>query len=240
MSLNVSKKPMKRLKLTKKLSIQFANDPEGHPDFIPVEYIGTIESTSMFCRGWNPKRDKYCRQTPGHKTDHKGVGRCAWHGKGGKITHGRYAKHVGESLKKHLVAIQEEDGDRTDLTQEVDLFRAITAKFLEEYDEMVEALLAWNDAEHTEAVHQERRARPVRIPNVIDIGSLVKDAASLADKIHTQQHRDSIPKRDFFRLQEAMSDVVTKRLRGMMHIIGEDNIGILIQGISDDWSEIRL
>lgn len=214
--------------------------PDEHPNYVPNNYVGTIEPTSMHCRGWNSKREKYCRQTPGHRTEHKGVGRCAWHGKGGIVTHGRYAKHVGEKLQKHLEAIQEEDGDRTDLTQEVDLFRAITAKFLEEYDDLVEALLEWNSDEAIDATTNERRARPVRIPDILVIGTLVKDAASLADKIHTQQHRDSIPKRDFFRLQDAMSDVVAKRLRGMIHIIGEDNIGILISGISDGWSEIKL
>ena len=179
-------------------------------------------------------------QKAGHNTDHLGVGRCSWHGKGGKITHGRYAKHVGDKLKKHLEAIQEEDGDRTDLTQEVDLFRAITAKFLEEYDDLVEALLAWNRDEAKDAAINERRARPKQVPDIIVIGSLVKDAAALADKIHTQEHRDSIPKRDFFRLQEAMSDAVAKRLQGVAHILGDDAIGVLISSISDDWSEIRL
>lgn len=216
-----------------------AMSPADTEVYVPEKYEGTLDP-NHFCRGWNTKRQKYCRQRAGHNTDHLGVGRCAWHGKGGRMTHGRYSKYVGESLQKHLEDIQAEDGDRTDLTQEVDMFRALTAQFMERYDEMVEALFTWNNREEVDALIDERRSKPQRIPDITVIGKMVQDAAALADKIHAQAHRDSIPKRDFFRLQDAMSDAVAARLRGVSHILGDDQVGDLISGISDDWSEIRL
>lgn len=207
---------------------------------VPEKFEGTLEP-NHYCRAWNSKREKYCKQASGHNTDHKGEGRCSWHDLGSKTkTHGRYGKHVGPKLKKHLADIQEEDGDRTDLTQEVDMFRAITALLLERFDELVEALLQWNHAEELDALLSDRRAKPQRIPDIKDIGKMVKDAADLADKIHAQAHRDSIPKRDFFRLQDAMSDVVAAKLRGISHIIGDDKVGDMVSEISDGWSEIRL
>lgn len=206
---------------------------------VPEAYEGTLEP-NFYCRGWNSKRNKYCKQRAGHNTDHPGVGRCAWHGKGGKLTHGKYAKHIGPSLAEHLEAVQEDDRDITDLTDEVQLFRAITAMYVEKFDEIVDALLVWNRVEHQEAVSEERRARPVVIPEHTLIASLLKDAAGLADKIHAQQHRDSITKRDFFRLQDAMADIVANNIRGVEHILGSDMVGRLISKISDEWTEIRL
>lgn len=207
---------------------------------VPEKYEGTLEP-NFFCRAWNGKRNKYCKQRAGHNTDHPAEGRCSWHDLGSRTkTHGRYGKHVGPALKKHLEEIQTEDGDRTDLTQEVDVFRAICAYLLENWDELIEALLEWNSAEETEAMINERRARPQRIPDIKDLGKMIKDAAELADKIHAQAHRDSIPKRDFFRLQDAMADIVAGKLRGVSHILGDDMVSDLIQQVSDDWSEIRL
>ena len=216
-------------------------EADNHENYyIPEKHEGTLEP-NYYCRGWNSKRDKYCKQRAGHDTDHPGVGRCSWHELGRKLmTHGRYAKHVGESLKKHLERIQEEGGDRTDLTQEVDMFRALTAQFLERYDNLVEALLLWNRVETWESMMEERKEKPQKIPTLADVAKMVKDAADLADKIHAQAHRDSIPKKDFFRLQDAQADAVAARLKGIIHIVGEDTVGDLISGISDDWSEIRL
>jgi len=207
---------------------------------VPEAHEGTLEP-NYFCRAWNGKRNKYCKQKAGHNTDHGGVGRCSWHDLGSRTkTHGRYGKHVGPKLAKHLEIIQNEGGDRTDLTQEVDTFRAITAYVLENFDALIDALMAWNDAEDTEALMNERRARPQRIPDIKDVGKMIKDAADLADKIHAQAHRDSIPKKDFFRLQDAQADVVAAKLRGIAHIIGDDAVSDMIAAISDGWSEIRL
>lgn len=46
---------------------------------VPDTYVGKLEP-NYYCRGWNAKRQKYCRQRAGQKTDHVGVGRCKHHG----------------------------------------------------------------------------------------------------------------------------------------------------------------
>jgi len=58
--------------------------------------------------------------------------------------------------------------------------------------------------------------------------------------MHAQEHRDAIPKRDFFRIQDAMAEVVANAIRGVGHILGEDNAGDLITQISNKWAEIQL
>lgn len=230
----------KIVKLSKEEMIERAHKPEEFPEFIPTTYIGRIPPTPKYCRGWNSKREKYCKQWAGHNTDHKGEGRCQWHGKGGVLKHGRYSTVARDSLKKHLERIQEEGGDRADLTQEVDMLRALVADFLERWQEILEALLAWNKEEARDSAIEGRRSRPQRLPGIESVSSLLKDAADLADKMHRQRYRDAIPKRDFFRLQEAQSDVVAKKIRGIAHIIGQETADDILGQISDEWEQIRL
>jgi len=207
--------------------------------FVPDKFEGTLEP-NFYCRGWNPKRNKYCKQRAGHRTDHPGEGRCAWHGKGGVLKHGRYSTVSRKSLREHLVRIKEESADRTDLTEEVDMLRAIAADFVDRYEEIVDALLNWNSTEYADAVRAERRPKPQPIPELVSVSKLLVDAAKVADKMHQQAHRDSIPKRDFFRIQDAMAEVVANNIKGIGHIIGDDKASTLISKISDGWSEIQL
>jgi len=218
-------------------------DIEKYPLFVPhpdAGYFGRLEPNA-FCRGWNSKRQKYCRMPSGHRTDHLGQGRCSWHGKGGKLVHGRYSKIVREDLREHLDRIQQEGGDRTDLTQEVDMLRAVTANFLEKFDDAFDALLTWNKLEAVMSAEEGRKARPQPLPDILMIAALAKDAALLADKIHKQQHRDAIPKKDFFRLQEAQSDAVVKRINELVpQYLAESRARNVINKIGDDWDRIKL
>jgi len=221
--------------------LTWASDIEMYPTYVPPENInvGTIEP-NFYCRGYNSKREKYCKQRAGHRTDHPGEGRCAWHGKGGVLKHGRYSKVSRSSLREHLERIQDEGGDRADLTDDVDMLRALAADFIDRYDDILEALISWNSAEYIQANAQERKARPQALPDITSVGKIISDAAKVADKMHAQEHRDAIPKRDFFRIQDAMAEVVANAIRGVGHILGEDNAGDLITQISNKWAEIQL
>jgi hypothetical protein len=62
---------------------------------IPTQFVGKLEP-NYYCRGWNAKREKYCRHRAGHGTDHNGVGRCSFHG--GNIDNADKLKH-GQSRR---------------------------------------------------------------------------------------------------------------------------------------------
>lgn len=76
---------------------------------IPTVYEGQLEP-NYYCRGWNAKREKYCRARAGKGTTHRGVGRCKMHGgiqaDDGRVKHGRYlttpAPAIRELIAKHM------------------------------------------------------------------------------------------------------------------------------------------
>lgn len=221
---------------------QMAADIDTYPTYVPppeVGYIGTLEP-NFYCRGWNSKRQKYCKQRSGHNTDHTGQGRCKWHGKGGTLKHGKYSKVVRTSLREHLEVIQREGGDRTDLSDEVDMLRAITADFIDNYDQTLAALIEWNQQDAIEARQFGRKPRPTKIPDLATVAMLLKDIVDAADKMHKQRHRDAIPKKDFFRIQETQGEIVRNRLRELIPYAGESRVTKTIDKISDDWENIRL
>jgi hypothetical protein len=63
--------------------------------FVPTTYVGKLEP-NYFCRGWNARREKYCRNRAGSGCPaHQGRGRCKFHGgtrQGDpRVRHGRHS-----------------------------------------------------------------------------------------------------------------------------------------------------
>lgn len=120
-------------------------EPDGWRD-IPEEYQGTIDP-NHYCRGWNAKRDKYCRAIAGTGTDHPGEGRCRFHGGNATVTTGkfvvtRYANLENKRIRE-LYEQREQDTDPLNLLPEVALLRAVVHDFIERNDAFQEMLLAW-------------------------------------------------------------------------------------------------
>jgi len=99
---------------------------------IPARYEGKLEP-NYYCRGWNAKRDKYCRNRAGSGTKHTGVGRCAKHGgvKDGdrRVTTGERSETVTTSLAE-LIATERARPDPLDLSGELATLRALHASLL--------------------------------------------------------------------------------------------------------------
>lgn len=219
-----------------------AYDTDNFPKYIPPQgiYVGTIP-WNYYCRGWNSKREKYCRAVAGQGTDHLGAGRCRNHGGSTPIRTGVYSGVARGKLKEHLDKVKDQEIEtRMDLGDEVDLMRALVAQYVERYQELVDALLAWNDEEYQDAAAAGRKARPQKIPSMESMVNLLEKVANTKDKIHAQLHRDSIPKRDFFRLQEAQADIAANKIESVAHIIGQDVADRLIEEMKEEWLEIRL
>lgn len=105
----------------------------NHDDrHVPTTHEGKLEP-NYYCRAWNAKRQKYCKNRAGAGTNHPGEGRCKHHGGTSPIRHGRYSKITRPRIKELL---DQYDNDPTplDLLPEVKLLRALLTDFVERLD----------------------------------------------------------------------------------------------------------
>lgn len=120
--------------------------------FIPKTYAGQLEP-NYYCRGWNEKRKKYCKRRAGAGTNHVGSGRCKHHfgnnDNADKIKHGLYA-YKSKDLQERIKWQHENRENPTDIIPDIHEARALLTKFLDEYEEVTEALLAWHASEGQE------------------------------------------------------------------------------------------
>lgn len=124
-----------------------AIQPVAHDDRdLPSKHIGTI-APNYYCRGWNPKRLKYCKARAGFGTNHPGTGRCKNHGGNNLVTHGqtrRYELHNAPRLQA-LIQQYVDDPEPLNVAQELAVARALMHDFLDRYAMFVEAITAWYD-----------------------------------------------------------------------------------------------
>lgn len=99
--------------------------PKGEP----VEYEGQLQP-NYYCRGWNAKRQKYCKNRAGLKTDHLGVGRCAFHAGNTPTKHGRYSTILTLRVSE-LIAQHGADENPLDVHPELATARALLQDFIE-------------------------------------------------------------------------------------------------------------
>lgn len=143
--------------------------------------------------GVSRQTGKLCQQPAGFRTDHPGTGKCTFHGGSSPIKHGLYSKiqrprvlEIQQQLEKDI-----KDGihDPFDLVPEATLVRALTRYYCENWQDIIEALLAWNDHEYLEAESEERVPRPERIPSDQDLARLADTISRIverADKVRSK------------------------------------------------------
>lgn len=99
---------------------------------IPAKYAGTIEP-NYYCRGWNSKRQKYCRARAGFRTVHVGKGRCWRHGgqrEGDKrLKHGRFATVQTQEIRQLMEQLAE-NADPLNMIEDLLLARAYLRKLV--------------------------------------------------------------------------------------------------------------
>lgn len=110
--------------------------PDDVPDDreIPTEHKGKLEP-NYYCRAWNPRRKKYCRNKAGLRTEHNGTGRCKFHDGGGdtKVVHGmrRRYENVASARIRDLVKQHEDQPDPLNILPEIALVRGLLQDFIE-------------------------------------------------------------------------------------------------------------
>jgi hypothetical protein len=99
---------------------------------VPKAFQGKLEP-NYYCRGWNAKSRKYCRAVAGAKTTHPGVGRCKFHGGlqegDGRVTNGARSM-VKSSTLRELIEAEKGRTDPLDLTEELQILRALRQQLL--------------------------------------------------------------------------------------------------------------
>lgn len=118
---------------------------------------------------------KPCRREAGWGTDHFGEGRCRFHGGATPIKSGRYSTVQREGLRQ-LIDKHQDDEAPLDVLPELALAKAILEDYVARYDEMAEALLAWN----AEQVAEQKR--PVQIPDIADVILQVERITKIAQR----------------------------------------------------------
>lgn len=113
---------------------------------VPTEHIGTI-APNHWCRAWNSKRAKYCRQRAGFGTDHVGSGRCKHHGGSSRVTHGQYRRYDLSASPRlnELIEQYQNDPEPLNVMSELAAARALMHDWLDRYALFLAALTAWHD-----------------------------------------------------------------------------------------------
>ena len=155
-----------------------AVDAERH---VPTVYEGKLEP-NWYCRGWNGKREHYCRRRAGHGTEHLGIGRCRYHGGNSITPHGLRSRYAKASIAD-LIAQHQADPDPLNLLPELATLRALLESRLKR-----------------KQIEPEAAAR------------LITAIASVVARIEKIRSENAISRPEFFRLMQAMATVVEKHV----------------------------
>ncbi|MFW8627673.1 hypothetical protein [Deinococcus sp. ME38] len=112
------------------------------------------------------KAGQYCKNAAGKGTDHVGQGRCRLHGGATPIKHGRYSRIQRPRLQT-LMAELAKDADPLDVTQELLILRALVTDYIERYDALTDAVIAWH-ASHTSGYQEAVTLWRERLANYLE------------------------------------------------------------------------
>lgn len=179
------------------------------------------------CNGLKRDGSGHCARPAGWGTDHAGAGRCKLHGGSNPVKHGRYSSIKTRRLGDKIAEF-EADPDPLNLEPEAAAIRALVAGFLERFDELEDALLAWNRAEYEEAAEEKRKPRPVRVPQIHDAAGLLVDVSKVVEKIHRQRATSAVNLAQVSEWFKAFGAVVAK------HVTDPDTLA----AIERDWGSV--
>ena len=195
-----------------------------------MQALETQEAHAPTC-GATTRSGEACQNQRGFRTDHFGTGRCFLHGGRSPIKHGRYSTVLRTSIAEIKAELEAEpEADQLDTLPEATMVRALAADYIERYSDIVDALVAWNENEAREALEQERRPRPQRIPELHEAAALLDTASKVVDRIHKQRNENAVSRPELLRVMAEMARVVDAH-------VADDSAR---QKIKEGWLAIRL
>lgn len=175
-----------------------------------------------------------CTKPAGWRTDHTGEGRCYLHGGATPPkSHGRYSKITRPRLAE-LIKEFEEDQNPSDLLPELHFLRALVVDYVERYDVITDALIAW----HESWKQGENEGKPRQVIDILSVGKFIGEIGSLADKIQKQKQEGVISMATFDRVTDSMGEEVVKAAQEVISDAATRTA--LIESIEARWGSIRL
>lgn len=173
------------------------------------------------CGAIRKKGAGICQNPAGKGTDHVGEGRCKFHGGASPRKHGAYSGVTSVRLRE-LMAEIDQGGVPLDVTKELLVARALLYDWLNQYDALTAALLAWNETRDPEQ-------RPATVPDVFEARALIETISRVVSRIERGQSDQYIPRGKLFQLMQAMGRVVDSK-------VTEE----VATAIHEDWLRIQL
>lgn len=176
----------------------------------------TTRTEGPLCGAKRRRDGKTCLNPAGFRTNHLGQGRCFKHGGTRQPTKilsevppgqlSRY-QHVERHALRDLAArLAEAEPDITDLSEELHLLRALLIQYINEYEEFIEALLAWYAS-------PDVKQKPRRIMDISDVSGLIESVSRIAERMHKIRSEGSIDLLTFQRVTEQMGIIVARLVR---------------------------
>lgn len=193
----------------------------------------TSADTGPFCGARrHDGSGRYCKQPAGFRTGHPGVGRCFKHGGNFKksqqseeplIAAGRYAHLEFTRVRDILSRLEAMETNAMDLLPEIHLLRSLLIDFINNYTKNQDALHAW-------LADPKTKARPRRVMDIHDAGTLVESISRVVHRVHQIQSEGAISLVTFRRVTEMMGLIVAKHVK---------DAEVLVR-ISDEWNALTL
>lgn len=141
------------------------------------------------------KNGGFCQLVAGHGTDHPGEGRCRFHGGMTQRNHGRYSTLKSPTLAKYYEE-HINDTDPLNLLPELAAARAIFEDFVNDYNELKDALVAWYQ-NYRQGIDYNK---PSRIPDMDEARKMLETIATIVSKIEKIRSEGAISRPDFIRI----------------------------------------
>lgn len=195
---------------------------------VPVGHVGKLEP-NYYCRGWNPRRKKYCKSRAGTGTDHPGEGRCKLHGGNTDIIHGLARRYSGVKTERirDLIAQHANDPDPLDILPEIAAARALFQDFIERYEDNSRALIAWHESYISD---KAVNPKPVQVLDIADAYRILDTVSRMVERVEKVRAANAISRPDLNRIMNEMGRAV------LLNVVEEETR----KRIHDAWLAIPL
>jgi len=199
--------------------------PEDRPKKRPARF--TPDPKGYYCDAETKTPDKHlCDKRAGMGTDHLGVGKCKFHG-GATPSKSGVTSIVHKFRPRLLELIEHYQNvpDPLNILPELSWIRALAADFVERYDLLAAALLAWYESQ----LRGGDAERPRQVLDISDAVRILAEATKVVERIEKIRAADAISRQDLGRIWSEIAKVVT------LYVTDETTLG----KIKDGWAVIR-
>jgi hypothetical protein len=144
-----------------------------------------------------------------------------------RVTTNRYGGIKRYSLRERLAGVAAHEADPMDLMPEAQLLRALVVQYIEEYDELKDAVIAWHNARME---GRDSPGRPAALPSLTEVQKLIDAVGRLISRAHQINQTGTISLAVFRRATELMGQVVAS------YVHDPDTLSKIEQG----WGHIAL